>query len=62
MLTSPMYVLKASGKTDAMVVQEREVSAQYTRAERKESLTSHSSEGQKPLGNPMHCFHLIRET
>ena len=44
-----------------MVVQEREVSAQYTRAERKESLTSHSSEGQKLLGEPMHCFHLIRK-
>ena len=60
MLTSPLYVQKASEKPDAMVVQEREVSAQYTRAERKECLTSHSSEGQKPSGNPMHCFHLSR--
>ena len=34
MLTSPLYVQKASGKPDAMVMQEREVSAQYTQAER----------------------------
>ena len=46
MLTSPLYDQKASGKPDAMVVQEREVSAQYTQADRKESLRSHSSEGQ----------------
>ena len=30
MLTSPMYAQKASGKPDAMVVQEREVSAQLS--------------------------------
>ena len=37
---------------------EREVSAQLTQAG-KESLRSHSSEGQKALGgNPMHCLHL----
>ena len=29
MLTSPLYAQKASGKPYAMVVQEREVSAQY---------------------------------
>ena len=45
MLTSPLYAQKASRKSDAMVVQEREVSAQFTQAERKESLRSHSSEG-----------------
>ena len=36
MPTSPLYAQKASGKPDAMVVQEREVSAQLTQA-RKES-------------------------
>ena len=56
MLTSPLYVQKASGKPVAMVVQEREVSAQYTRAERKQSLTSRSSEGQKPLEEPNALF------
>ena len=50
MLTSPLYAQKASVKLDAMVMQEREVSAQYTQADRKESLRSHSSEGQKALG------------
>ena len=49
MLTSPLCGQRASGKP-AMVVQEREVSAQYTQADRKESLRSHSSEGQKALG------------
>ena len=44
MLTSPRYAQKASGKPDALVVQERQVSAQYTQANRKESLRSHSSE------------------
>ena len=34
MLTSPLYVQNASGKPDAMVVQEREVSAQYTQPSR----------------------------
>ena len=50
MLTSPLYAQKASGKPDAMVMQEREVSAQNTQADRKESLRSLSSEGQKALG------------
>ena len=40
MLTSPQYVSKASGKLDALVVQGREVSAQFTQADRKESLRS----------------------
>ena len=48
MLTSPVYAQKASGKPDALVMQEREVSAQLTQAG-KESLTSHSSEGQKAM-------------
>ena len=51
MLTSPLSAQKASGKHDALVVQEREVSAQLTQAG-KESLRSHSSEGQKASGNP----------
>ena len=51
MLTSPLYAQKASGKPDAMVVQEREVNAQYTQADRKESSRSRSPEGQKALGN-----------
>ena len=53
MLTSPLYAQKASGKPDALVVQEREreVSAQLTQAE-EESLRSHSSEGQKGSGKP----------
>ena len=42
MLTSPLYALNASGKPDAMVLQEREVSAQCTQADRKESLKSRS--------------------
>ena len=61
MLISPLYAQKALEKPDAMVVQERQVSAQLTQAG-KESLWSHSSEGQKALGNPMRCFHLSRET
>ena len=43
-------------KLDAMVMQEREVSAQYTQADLKESLRSHSSEGQKALGEPDALF------
>ena len=35
---------------------EREVSAQYTQADRKESLRSHSSEGQKASGKPDALF------
>ena len=35
MLTSPLYAQKASGRPDSMVMQEREVSAQYTQADRK---------------------------
>ena len=50
-----------------MVVQEREVSAQVTQADRKGSLRSHSSEGQKGLGKPNALFsskqgHLIRSS
>ena len=50
MLTSALYAQKASGKPDALVVQERKVSTQFTQADRGESLRSHSSEGQKSLG------------
>ena len=42
-------------ETDALVVQEAEVSAQLTQAG-KESLRSHSSEGQKALGKPDALF------
>ena len=35
---------------------EREVNAQYTQADRKESLRSHSSEGQKASGKPDALF------
>ena len=51
MLTSPLFAQKTSGKPDAMLVQEREVSAQFSQGDR---------EG-KFVGNPMHCFHLSRE-
>ena len=56
MLTSPLFAQKVSGEPDAMVMQEREVSAQYTQSDRKESLRSHSSEGQKALGTPTALF------
>ena len=56
MLTTPLYAQTASEKPDAMVMQDREVSAQYTQADRKESLRSHSSEGQKALGKPNALF------
>ena len=56
MLTPPLYVQKASGKPDALVVQEREVSAQLIQADRKESLRSHSSESQKASGKPDSLF------
>ena len=56
MLTSPLHAQKASVKPDAMVMQEREVSAQQTQADRKESLRSHSSEGQKASGKPDALF------
>ena len=56
MLTSPLYAKKALVKPDAIVVKEREVSALFTQADRKESLRSHSSEGQKALGKPDALF------
>ena len=55
MLTSPLYAQKALGKPAALVVQEREASAQLIQAG-KESLRSHSSEGQKPLEKPNALF------
>ena len=55
-LTSPLYVQRASGKPDAMVTQEREVNAQYSQADRKGSLRSHSSEGQKASVKPDALF------
>ena len=55
MLTSPLYAQKASGRPEALVVQEREVSAQLTQAG-KESLTSHSSGDQKALRKPDALF------
>ena len=55
-LTPPQYAQKASGKPHAMVGQEREVSAQYTQADQKESLWSHSSQGLKALVKPNALF------
>ena len=52
MLTSPLYAQKASEKPVALVVQEREVSAQFTQADRR----GHSSEGQKAVGKPNELF------
>ena len=60
MLTSPLYAQDASGKPDAMVVQDKEVSAQFTQANRRESLIH--LKVRKLWGNPMHCFHLNRWT
>ena len=54
-VTSPLYAEKASGKPDALVVQERKVSAQLTHV-RRESLRSHSSEGQKVSEKPDALF------
>ena len=54
MPTSPLYAQKTSRKPDAMVVQGREVSAQYTQAKGKESLRS--SEVQKVLEKPEALF------
>ena len=51
MITPPL----SSGNPNALVVQEREVSAQLTQAG-KESLRSHSSEGQKALGKSNALF------
>ena len=50
LLTSPLYAQEASGKADAMVVQEREVSAQM----------SHSSEDHRASGRPAALFSLQR--
>ena len=52
MLTSPLYAQKSSEKPEALVMQEREICAQYTEADRTESLRSNSSEGQKASVNP----------
>ena len=55
MLTSPLYAQKASGDPMQWSCR-REISAQYTQADRKESLRSHSSEGQKDLVKPNALF------
>ena len=59
MLTSPLYVQKALEKPDALVVQEREVSAQLTQAG-KESVIHLKVRTLRE--NPRHGFHLSRET
>ena len=46
LLTSPLYAQRASGKPDAMVVEERELSAQ----------TSHSSQDHRASGKPAALF------
>ena len=57
MLTSPLYAQKASGKLDAMVMQERERGKCTIHSSRsKGKLRSHSSEGQKALGEPDALF------
>ena len=56
LLTSSRCFQGASGKPDAMVMQGREVSPQYTQADRKESLRSRSSDGQEALGKPNALF------
>ena len=55
MLTSPLYAQKASENPMHWSCR-REVSAQYTQNDRKESLRSHSSEGQKTLRKPNTLF------
>ena len=52
MLTSLLYAQKALVKPDAMVVQERDLSAQFTQADRQEGLSSYSFEGQNELVKP----------
>ena len=47
LLTSQLYAQKASGRPDAMVIQEREVRAQ----------TSHHHRIRELLGDRLHCFH-----
>ena len=56
MLTSPLCAQKTTEKPYAMVMLEREVSVQYTQADRKESLRSHPSEGQNAPGKPDALF------
>ena len=56
MLSLPLFAQRASGKPDAMVVQERKISAQYTQADFNESLRSQSSGGQKASGKPDAMF------
>ena len=46
LLTSPLYAQRASGRPDALVIQEREVSAQ----------TSHLSQDQRASGRPAALF------
>ena len=55
-ITSPSCYVESFGKPDAMVMQERVGSAQYTQADRKASLRSHSSEGQKASEKPDALF------
>ena len=53
---SPLYAQKASRKPDVMVVQEREVRAQFSQADQKKNLKSHSSQNQKTLVKPNALF------
>ena len=60
-LTAPLCAQKASGKPDALVMQEREREGERGRCtisqtNRKESLRSHSSEGQNAAGKPDALF------
>ena len=58
MLASPLYVqeTKATVKPAATIIQEREVSAKRTQADRRESLMSHSSQESKASGKPAALF------
>ena len=57
-LASPLYVqeTKATGKPAATIIQEREVSAKRTQADRRESLMSHSSQESGASGKPAAWF------
>ena len=51
MLTSPLYAQKASGKPDALVMQEREVSAQLTQAGKEKAMEKTNALFSSEQGN-----------
>ena len=65
MPTSPLCALKASGKPDAMVMQEREKEREVHNTLKpieREVWGLIQMKVRKLWGNPMHCSHLSRET